>query len=140
MTRTIEAELAACRAAFEAFEAAHGAPATWAHGVHHAIAFEPLTEGIEERIRYIRVSKPLQEQAVRFANLRPIDVAVVPRAKAAARDKADAAWTKAEAALEKYIAARAKAAAAANRVPHARICPIPETCTWDGKTFLGAAR
>ena len=165
---TIETELAACRAAFAAYEVAHGAPATWAHGVHHDIAVEPLTERIEKRLRYIRVNKPPQEQAVRFANLRPIETAVVPRAvvvahaKAdaardkydaardkyeAAWDKADAAWAEADAARDKYgaawnkyFAARAKAAAERNRVRHARICPIPETCTWDGKTFLGAVR
>ena len=66
---TIEAEAAACRAAFAARPRAR-----YAAHVHHDRVAEALTEPAEERIAYILAEKPEDERAVRLHCLRPITV------------------------------------------------------------------
>ena len=55
----------------------------WHWHVHHNRLCEPLTAPIEERIAYIKVHKPIEEQAVRLRLLKPV-VGEIP----AALDKA----------------------------------------------------
>jgi len=64
--KSIEEEKQDCIDAWEAF------PATWAWMCHHEILVEPLTEYFMYRVNYITRHKPLNEQAVRFRNFRPV--------------------------------------------------------------------
>ena len=107
MIGTIEAEAAACRAAFAARPRAR-----YAAHVHHEAAVEALTESVEERIAYILARKPADEQALRLHCLRPITVRQwrhYDAAVRAARDPYDAAV---RAARDAYDAAERPAHAA----------------------------
>ena len=114
---TIKSELAACRAAFAAYEAEYGEPAKYAHGLHHELAFEEITEPIENRIAYILSDKPKKEQAVRFSQLRPVTAA---------------AWAEYDKVRAPALAEYDKVMAAA----HSIACPIPDTCTWKDGSYL----
>ena len=136
---TIKSELAACRAAFAAYEAEHGEPAKYAHGLHHEIDFEEITEPIENRITYILIHKPKNEQAVRFSQLRP----VASQALAEFRQVAEAVWAEYKKVTGSSWAEYRKVVAAAlaeyDKVvaaAHPLACPIPDTCTWNGRSYL----
>jgi hypothetical protein len=64
---SIEYERAAC---IDAFEAVPDACLVWC--CHHEILLENLTEPFVSRIGYIDRNKPVNEQAVRFRNFRPV--------------------------------------------------------------------
>ena len=147
---SIKSELAACRAAFAVYEAEHGEPARYAHGLHHELAFEEITEPIENRITYILSAKPKKEQARRFANLRPVtapawaeyDKVTAPAwaeydkvtapALAEYKKVTAAAWAEYEKVTAAAWAEYEKVTAAA----HPLACPIPDTCTWNGRSYL----
>ena len=71
--------------------------------IHHDILAEPLTEPIENRIRFIKNNKPYHEFETRLRLMKPVrgklpelDKAVAEFVKASAeRDKASAEWGKA---------------------------------------------
>ena len=67
--KSIELELAACRAAFKKCP---DAKFVWC--CHHEILVEPLTESPESRIEYILETKSETERALRFRNFRPVRV------------------------------------------------------------------
>ncbi len=81
--------------------------------VHHEIFAEPLTEPIENRIRYILSDKPVAEQALRLRMMGPpiIDDQVQADEADAAYQKASPAWLKASAELDKADATWQKAEA-----------------------------
>ena len=125
---SIKSELAACRAAFAAYEAEHGEPARYAHGLHHELAFEEITEPIENRITYILDYKPRKEQARRFSQLRPVT--------AAAWAEYDKVTAPALAEYEKVTAAAWAEYEKVTAAAHPLACPIPDTCTWNGGSYL----
>ena len=90
--KTLEIELAACRAAFAA---APDAKLAWC--CHHEVLVEPLTESPEARIEYILQNKQIEQQAVRLRNFRPVRIAL-PEAY-------DQAWKAEGQALEAYCRA-----------------------------------
>ena len=104
--KTWQEELEDCRAA----AAAHPGVEIYL-SVHHDIFCERLTEPLESRIKAILDTKPQEQWACRFRNLRPLTFelpAAFDKARAAFA-KAWAACAKAEAAFAKAEAARAKA-------------------------------
>jgi len=106
--------------------------------VHHEILAEPLTEPIEDRIAYIRESKPIAEQELRLRLLKPV-VGILPAKYAAARAGYNAARAGYNAAWAEYDAARARYdAAGAEYTPeiealHLQECP---NCPWNGETIF----
>ena len=127
--------------------------------IHHKLILEFATEPIENRIKYIRESKPKSEIALRLKLLKPVrgklpdDVdkagAALVKARAAldkarvayvkawvAYVKARVAYVKAGADVDKALAALDKAIA--DNLPaimalHDKECP---NCPWDGKTIF----
>ena len=94
MTKEITKELKACRKAWK------DNPAKLAWCCHHTILIEPLTEPAENRIAHILSAKPLNEQAIRLKNFRPVRVTLP-----AELDKARAEWNKASAEWNKELTA-----------------------------------
>ena len=130
---SIDAEAAACRAAFAACpDAAHAAH------VHHEEPCEALTEPIENRIAYILREKPEHERALRLRLMRPIT------AKAYAKYEADRAALDAkyradiaplDAKYEADIAALYAKYEADLAALHAAMCPTPG-CPWRENTIF----
>ena len=99
--------------------------------IHHDRLLEFATEPIENRIKYIRESKPKSEIALRLKLLKPVQGKLpddVHKARAA-YNKAGADVDKALAALDKAIADNLPAIMAL----HEKECP---NCPWDGKTIF----
>ena len=129
----------------------------WYWHIHHDVLTEPLTEPLQNRLDYIRATKPQSEVETRLRLIAPVTVelpaaldkawvaSVTARAaydKAlAARDKAwaayDTAWVAYDKARAAYVKARADAAPELERL-HALDCPaaLAGTCPWDGKTIF----
>ena len=117
--------------------------------IHHDILAEPLTEPIENRIRFIKNNKPYHEFETRLRLMKPVrgklpelDKAGAEFVKARAewdkaraeRDKAYAEWNKAGAEFVKASAEWDKARAdPAVLSLHAKECP---NCPWNGRTIL----
>ena len=127
--------------------------------IHHGRLIEFATEPIENRIEYIRESKPKSEIALRLKLLKPVqgklpdDVhkawTVLDKARAdvnKATADVDKAWTvldKARVAYDKAREAYYKAGADVDKVIadnlpaimalHEKECP---NCPWDGKTIF----
>jgi len=89
--------------------------------IHHDILAEPLTEPIENRIRFIKNNKPYHEVETRLRLMKPV------RGKLPELDKAGAEFVKASAEWDK---ARADPAVLSL---HAKECP---NCPWNGRTIL----
>ena len=109
--------------------------------VHHNRLIE-WCWNFEERVKYIKENKPLEEQEIRLRLFRLIPPDTLPanlqkaeaeRDKAdAERDKADAKRNKAYAEWEKAYAEWRKTDADLDSL-HAELCP---NCPWDGETIF----
>ena len=100
--------------------AAEHSDCRWWFCIHHDILLETLYNGltIEARIAEILRSKPAEQHATRFRNLRPAVVGELPTAVAeawAACSEAGAACNKAWAACNEAFAAYAEAATACDK-------------------------
>jgi hypothetical protein len=111
--KSIKEEAADCRAAWQGFGVG-----TFALHCHHETLAEPLSENADNRISYILLSKPKDEQALRLRLFRPVSEKVLAeqqksyaeREKAyAEREKVYAEWEKAYAEWEKAYAEWRKA-------------------------------
>ena len=80
--------------------------------IHHDILAEPLTEPIENRIRFIKNNKPYHEFETRLRLMKPVRGKLPELDKARAEwDKARAEWDKAHAEWDKAGAEFVKASA-----------------------------
>ena len=124
--------------------------ADWYWHIHHAVICEPRTGPIEERLDYIRATKPTREVETRLRLIAPVTVelpAALDKARAASDkalsddDKAwaayDTAWVAYDKARAAYVKARADAAPELERL-HALDCPaaLAGRCPWDGTTIF----
>jgi len=123
----------------------------WWFCIHHNISLETLHDGstVEDRIAEILRSKPAEQHATRFRNLRPVVVGELPTAVAetwVAYDKATAAYNEAGAACNKAWVARDKAWTAYNEAvaayreavaAHADEITDLMNTQWPGKTWNG---
>jgi len=134
--------------------------------IHHDALVEPLTEPLENRIKFIKERKPAREIETRLRLMKPVRGKLPELAKARAElakayaewvkadaewVKADAEWVKARAELAKAYAELAKAdaewvkaraelakayAAPSVLALHAKECP---NCPWNGETIFPPA-
>lgn len=109
--------------------------------VHHDQLLEPLTGPVEDRVKYIRTSKPEHEVTTRLRLLTPA-LGVLPRTvekagetwfKAAEEDRANmpGAWKRLLNAGMVYLRV-VRNNASINEL-HERECP---NCPWDGETIF----
>ena len=128
--------------------------ADWYWHIHHEVLTEPLTEPLQNRLRFVRANKPQSEVETRLRLIAPVTVelpAALVKARAdtdkaraaydkarAAYDTARAAYVKAQAVSVKARAVSVKAQADALERLHALDCPaaLAGTCPWDGKTIF----
>jgi len=106
--------------------------------IHHDALVEPLTEPLENRIKFIKERKPAREIETRLRLMKPVRGKLPELAKAYAEwAKAYAKWVKADAELAKAYAEWAKAYAAPSVLAlHAKECP---NCPWNGETIFPPA-
>jgi len=113
-------------------------PTGFAWHVHHGVLYEPLTEPLSVRRKYIRDHKPASEVGIRLRLLKPIRgplPALLVKA-GAAYNKMQAAYTVAQAAYDEASVAHHMAPAEAEDQMaqlHATECP---NCPWDGSTIF----
>jgi hypothetical protein len=133
------------------------APSTnYAWHIHHEKLFEPLTEPIENRIKFIESDKPIEQRATRLKLLRPVkDQARLASVLDTGKKVRDSGWKAYDDALTKLASQRkspdqAVADLASNAVTdliaaqdaesraiaalHKRECEAD--CPWDGKTIF----
>ena len=100
----------------------------WWH-VHHGVLCEPLTESVENRIAYIKASKPKDEIEIRLKLLKPASKEA-SKARAVHEKAVSKAW--AYEAWAVYDKATSEAWAELERL-HRTECP---DCPWNGKTIF----
>ena len=120
----------------------------WAWHVHHDILLQRLKEPIENRVDYIKSTKPKSEIPIRLRLLRPAKGLGKTEAYAKRRE-ADAKWREAYAKRREADAKR-READAKRREADAKLQADPAVlalhkvqcpdCPWDGKTIFPKAK